>query len=146
MVGNLAGNDWHQVNYGRGGNRANPRAQNRDNRDGQKRGPDENSHFALRDKSNQPYCQFQFTNADGCNRGQECRYSKTHGIEDPHPNHESRQRKRPKRNAAPAAKKDEKPRGGKRDDRDRDDGNDDWGNELNNLDKRIHFEMSAWYR
>ena len=128
-------NEWRMVNNGRGGNRANPRAQNRDNREGQKRGADDSSQFGLRDKNNQPYCQFQFTNADGCNKGQDCRYAKTHGMDDPHPQHESRTRKRPKKGAAPAAKdKDEKPRDARRDDRDRDNGNNEWGNDLYNVD------------
>ena len=129
------GHEWRVVDYGRG--RVNPRAQNRDNRDAdqRKRGADEYSHFGLRDKDNQPYCQFQFTNAEGCNKKEKCRYANTHGMEDPHPGHESRNRKRPKKSAAPAAKdNDEKPRNARRDDRDRDDGNNDGGNDLNNID------------
>ena len=132
------GNDWRVVNYnGRGGSRQSQRPQNRDNRDAdqRKRGADEYSHFGLRDKDNQPFCQFQFTNAEGCNKKEKCRYANTHGMEDPHPGHESRNRKRPKKSAAPAAKdNDEKPRNARRDDRDRDDGNNDGGNDLNNID------------
>ena len=122
-------NEWREVKYNRGGNRPNPRAQGRDNRDDQrKRGPDEYSHFGLRDKDNNPFCQFQFTNAEGCNKKDKCRYANTHGMDDPHPGHESRNRcKRPKKGAAHAAK-DEKPRDAKRDDRDRDEyGVDNWG-------------------
>lgn len=134
------GDDWRVIDYGRGGSRANQKApQNRDNRDNRdeqrKRGAEENSHFGLRDKDNKPYCQFQFTKPDGCTKGQECRYAKSHGMDDPHPDHESRNRKRPKKVAAPASKdKDKEPRGGKRDDRGRGNGENEWGNDLYNVD------------
>ena len=49
-----------------------------------------NSLFALRTAEGKSYCQFQFTNADGCMKKEKCLYASTHGMEDPHPNHESR--------------------------------------------------------
>ena len=117
-------NDWQYASR-RGnsrGNQNNPRLQYRDNRDEQKkRGPDKNSIFDLRDRDNNKYCQFQFTKPEGCEKGHGCRFANTHGMDDPHPDHESRQRKRPKIMRAPAARdKDKDPRGGKGDKREED--------------------------
>ena len=37
-----------------------------------------------------PYCHFQYTKIDGCSKGDECEQSETHGMDDPHPNHHTR--------------------------------------------------------
>ena len=49
-----------------------------------------NSHFGLRNANGEKYCQYQFTNPEGCIKGDSCRFKATHGGPDPHPDHESR--------------------------------------------------------
>ena len=86
---------WHRVERGRG-RFAQGRHAHHDN-DAQaahgdrKRNVDAgNSHFGLRQPNGEPYCQYQFTNHDGCNKGERCKYHATHGMKDPHPEHDSR--------------------------------------------------------
>ena len=119
---------WQRVEHGRGrgGRYAHGRHANNDN-DAQGANGDrkrnvaaDNSHFSLRDENGMMYCQYQFTNRNGgCSKGERCKYADTHGMEDPHPNHESRvakKRQRPQQDDHP--EKDDK---NERDDRNKDD-------------------------
>ena len=112
------GGDYQQVYHGRrGSGRGRGHNQYHDNDaqgDGRKRNADASSSLGLLTATGAKYCQFQFTSPKGCRKGDTCLYASTHGIKDPHPDHDSRlSAKRAKSNPQ---SEDEKKGDGKKDD------------------------------
>ena len=79
-----------------------------------KRNADASNSLGLLTAKGAKYCQYQFTSPKGCTRGDACRFANTHGIADPHPDHDSRQPAKRAKSNPPS--EDEKKRDDKNDD------------------------------
>ena len=81
----------HHGRRGSGRGRGNNQYHDNDAQGGdRKRNADASNCLGLLLPNGAKYCQFQFTNPTGCMKQDGCRYANTHGMKDPHPDHESR--------------------------------------------------------